>query len=467
MSATNEHLNLGTWRLSRRRLVQAGSLGLVGLSLPRLLQADATGRGSGDEPRAKACLFINQYGGASQIDTWDLKPRAAAEIRGPYQPIDTLVPGVRVCEMLPRLAVLADRYCLVRSMTHGNPNHDGGTHVALTGHSQPAADTPYLGSVVARFRPSEANLPSYVWLQNLDVDVVPRYRTGGHLGNAYAPLCVGEYDDNPAAEDFRMKAFDPPGDVSSHRLTARQQLLSGLAAVVSGPEAAASDGYRRFQERAFDLVAGPMARQAFDLNAEPTSVRDRYGRMPLGQNLLLARRLIEAGTRLVTVNAWPGYPQHDKYPHFTQGWDMHGAAVQKCGIFSTGQFGLGFALPVFDQALSALLEDLDQRGLLETTLVVVVGEFGRTPKIVNSPHPGRDHWPQCYSALVAGAGIRGGSVYGSSDNIAAYVKDKPVSPEDFSATIFDALGIAPETRYGRDGFSERVSAGQPLKDLFG
>jgi hypothetical protein len=189
--------------------------------------------------------------------------------------------------------------------------------------------------------------------------------------------------------------------------------------------------------------------------------------MPLGQNLLLARRLIEAGTRLVTVNAWPGYPAEGKYPHFTQGWDMHGAAIQKCGIFSTGQFGLGFALPVFDQALSALLEDLDQRGLLETTLVIVVGEFGRTPKIVNSPHPGRDHWPQCYSALLAGAGIRGGSVYGASDSIGAYVKDKPVTPEDFGATLFDALGIAPEIRYGRDGFSERVSAGQPVRDLFG
>jgi hypothetical protein len=452
---------------NRRQLVQAGGLGLVGLTLARLLQADAMVRSTGVEPRARACLFIDQYGGASQIDTWDLKPDAPTEIRGPYQPIATPVPGIRICELLPRLAALADRYCLVRSMTHGNANHDGGTHVALTGRSQPAADAPYLGSVVARFRPSDANVPSYVWLQNLDVDVQPRYRTGGLLGSACAPLCVGEYDDNPSAPNFRMRAFDPPGDVSSDRLTARRQLLRGLTAGVPRDEAAAIEGYRRFEERAFDLVAGPTARRAFDLNAEPSAVRDRYGRMPLGQNLLLARRLIESGTRLVTVNAWPGYPEQDKYPHFTQGWDMHGAAVQKCGIFSTGQFGLGFALPVFDQALSALLEDLDQRGLLETTLVVVVGEFGRTPKIVNSPYPGRDHWPQCYSALLAGAGIRGGSIYGASDNSSAYVKDKPVSPEDFSATIFDALGIPPETRYGRDGFSERVSAGQPVPELFG
>lgn len=467
MPATHRRQSSGEDLLSRRQLVKAGSLGLVGLSLPRLLEADSLVGFADSEPRAKAALLIDQYGGASQIDTWDPKPGAPAEIRGPYQPIATPVPGIQVCELLPRLAALADRYCLVRSMTHGNPNHDGGTHVALTGRSQPAANSPYFGSVVARFRPSEANLPSYVWIQNLDVDVQPRFRAGGFLGSACAPLCLGEYDDNPSSANFRMTAFDPPGDVSNSRLAERQRLLGRLSADMTGREAAAISGFNRFQERAFDLVAGPAAREAFDLNGEPASLRDRYGRTPLGQNLLLARRLIEAGTRLVTVNAWPGYPEKDKYPHFTQGWDMHGAAVQKCGIFSTGQFGLGFALPVFDQALSALLEDLAQRGLLETTLVVVVGEFGRTPKIVNSPYPGRDHWPQCYSALLAGAGVRGGSVYGASDAISAYVKDKPVSPEEFGATLFDALGIPPATRYGRDGFSEQVSAGQPVRELFG
>jgi hypothetical protein len=467
MSASRSRQSHPSPPLTRRQLVSAGTLGLVGLSLPRLLQADARVPREGGEPRARACLFIDQYGGASQIDTWDPKPDAPTEIRGPYQPIATPVAGVRVGELMPRLAALADRYCLVRSMTHGNPNHDGGTHVALTGRSQPTVDSPYFGSVVARFRPSEANLPSYVWLQNLDVDVQPRYRAGGFLGSAFAPLCVGEYDDNPSAANFRMTAFDPPADVPGNRLATRQELLYGLTAGAPPREAPAIENYQRFQERAFDLVAGPAARQAFDLSAEPAAVHDRYGRMPLGQNLLLARRLIEAGTRLVTVNAWPGYPERDKYPHFTQGWDMHGAAIQKCGIFSTGQFGLGFALPVFDQALSALLEDLDQRGLLETTLVIVVGEFGRTPRVVNSPYPGRDHWPQCYSALVAGAGIRGGSIYGASDAIGGYVKDKPVTPEDFGATIFDAVGIPPETRFGRDGFSERVSAGQPVRELFG
>src|SRR5579872_5440918 len=304
MPATRRRQSRENESLSRRQLVQAGSLGLLGLSLPRLLQADALVPVDGDAPRAKACLFIDQYGGASQIDTWDLKPDAPAEIRGPYRPIATTVPGIRVCELLPRLAALADQYCLVRSMTHSDPNHDGKTHVALTGRSKPAADSPYYGSVVARFRPSESNLPSYVWLQNLDVDVQPRFRAGGFLGNACAPMCLGEYDDNPSAEKYRMTAFDLPAEVSSSRLAARQSLLGGLAAF-AGCGTATIDGFQQFQERAFDLVARPTARDAFDLSAEPASVRDRYGRMPLGQNLLLARRLIEAGTRLVTINAWP------------------------------------------------------------------------------------------------------------------------------------------------------------------
>jgi hypothetical protein len=227
---------------------------------------------------------------------------------------------------------------------------------------------------------------------------------------------------------------------------------------------------RRFRERALDLVTGPEARAAFDLGREPAKVRDRYGRHPLGQNLLLARRLIEAGVRLVSVNAWAGVPREGEgfvySPSFTQGWDHHGAEVQKCGIFSTGQFGLGLVLPRFDQALSALLEDLEVRGLLDETLVVVVGEFGRTPKVAANPYPGRDHWPACYSALLAGAGVRGGLVYGASDRIGAYVKDNPVSPEDFGATLFHALGISPETRLSPDGATRPASAGRPVVDLF-
>lgn len=452
-------------------MIRLGGLGLVGLSLPRLLAASATpARSDKSRVRAKSCIFVCQYGGASQIDTWDPKPDAPEDVRGPYRPIATSVPGIRITEMLPRLARLADRYCLIRSMSHGNGDHDGGMHVCVTGHSRPLESTPSIGSVVARVRPSHSAMPSYVWLQNLDADVRGWYLTGGHLGPGYAPLLVGRGADHPAAPAFRFRGFDPPADVSIRRAAQRQELLTALGDG-RAPHAVttAESGMRRLQERAGELVTGPEARRAFDLACEPERLRERYGRHPLGQNLLLARRLVEAGVRLVTVNAWTGIPREGEgfiySPSFTQGWDHHGAAVQKCGIFSTGQFGLGHALPRFDQALSALLEDLATRGLLEETLVVVVGEFGRTPKVVNNPHPGRDHWPACYSALLAGSGIRGGRVFGSSDKSGGYVKDRPVSPENFAATLFDALGVAPTTRLSPDGATLPASSGEPIVEL--
>jgi hypothetical protein len=459
--------------LSRRQLLQVGGLGMLGLTLPDLLRARAPspepGTRSGPQ---KSCIFVVQYGGASHIDTWDPKPDAPEDIRGPYMPIPTSVPGLCMGELLPRLARLANRCCLVRSMSHGYGDHDGGMHVCLTGHSRPQETTPCLGSVVARLRPARATLPSYVWLQNLDADVRPWYLTGGFLGPALSPLLVGKGADNAAAADFRLKAFDPSPDVPSPRLAQRHQLLSRLepGKALHPSSVPSAEAMRRFQERALELVTGPEARRAFALSQEPDRVRDRYGRHPLGQDLLLARRLIEAGVRLVSVNAWAGVPRKGEgfiySPAFTQGWDHHGAAVQKCGIFSTGQFGLGLVLPRFDQALSALVEDLDERGLLDQTLVVVVGEFGRSPKIAVNPYPGRDHWPACYSALLAGAGVRGGLVYGASDKTGAYVKDRPVCPEDFSASLFHALGIAPETRLSPDGATRPASTGQPILDLF-
>ncbi len=357
-------------------------------------------------------------------------------------------------ELLPRLAARAERYCLIRSMTHGNGGHDGGMHVAMTGHSQPAADTPYFGAVLARQRPSTRNVPSYVWVQNLAGDVQPRYLTGGFLGAAYSPLRIGTDLDNPSAANFRVTAFDPPKDISHDRLKQRWELLNAVDK---------SDGdMRRFQERAVDLVAGPEARRAFDLEREPSPLRDRYGRHPLGQNLLLARRLIEAGVRLVSVTAWTGTPPGEKFRN-VQTWDMHGDGAGLGSMFGKGAFGLGWALPNLDQAVSALLEDLELRGRLDSTLVVLVGEFGRSPKIVQN---GREHWPSCYSALLAGAGIHGGLVYGASDAQGGSVRDAPVSPEQFGATLFHALGVPPETRLAADGFTRRASDGQPIRALF-
>jgi uncharacterized protein (DUF1501 family) len=448
-------------KISRRQLLQLGGIGVMGLGLPELLHAATENRSK--VTRQKSCIFIVQYGGCSQIDSFDMKPDAPAELRGPFRSIATSVPGTRICEHMPRLARLADRYAIVRSMTHGNGGHDGGMHVAMTGHSQPVENTPYYGSIVAKLCPPGGNVPPYVWLQNLAGDVQPRYLTGGFLGAQYSPLRVGTDLDNPSATGFRVKAFDPPADVPTSRLLDRQQLLNRVES--AGNVLRGTSELQTYRERAVDLLTGPDARQAFDLDREPAKVRDWYGRHPLGQNLLMARRLIEAGTRLVSVTAWTGNPPGEKFVN-VQTWDMHGpgAAAYIGSIFGVGSFGLGWALPRVDEAVSALLTDLENRGLLEDTLVVMVGEFGRTPKISNL---GRDHWPACYSALLAGAGIRGGLVYGASDKTATYVKDDPVRPEDFGATLFHALGVAPETRLGADGFTRPVSAGKPVLGLLG
>jgi hypothetical protein len=446
--------------VSRRRLLQLGGIGAIGLGLPDLLRAGAPRPGGGASGPERSCIFIVQYGGGSHIDSLDPKPEAPEDIRGPYRPIDTAAPGMQLAELLPQLATLADRFAIIRSMTHGNGGHDGGMHVAMTGHSVPTEETPYFGSVVARVRPTTRNMPSYVWLQNLAGDVQPRYLNGGFLGPAYSPLRVGTDEDTPSAPNFRFTAFDPPAGTTTEALQARRRLLGQLESPAAAPERV----YAGFQRQAFDLVTGAEARRAFDLSREADAVCDRYGRHPLGQNLLMARRLVEAGVRLVSVTAWCGLAEGEKFTN-VQTWDMHGPVAAHIGsIFGMGSYGLGFALPRVDQSVSALLSDLSDRGLLESTLVVMVGEFGRSPKVNNM---GRDHWPACYSALLAGAGIRGGLVHGASDRHGGYVRDNPVSPENFGATLFHALGIDPGTRLGLDGFTRPASAGTPVWELFG
>lgn len=457
---------------TRRNLLQAGALSGAGLGLSSLLERRARGAeltadlqnssaGAGFG-RAKSCLFILQYGGAPQQDMWDMKPEAVEEIRGAFQPIETNVPGLQICEKMPLLARQADKYSLVRSMTTWDGGHDGAMHICMTGQQQPTEHSPYYGSLVSKFLPTASQLPSYVWVQNLAGDVRPWYLTGGLLGMSHSPLRVGNDLDNPSNPAFKFTAFDPPEGSSIGRLSDRYQLLNSLetrrVADVSPAE------FRQFQDKAFDLVTGAEARDAFDLDLEPIETRERYGRHPLGQNLLMARRLIESGVRLVTVVAWAGTPPGEQFRN-VQTWDMHGVLYQPDdSIFGRSAYGLSWVLPNLDQGLSALLEDMQQRGLLEHTLVAMVGEFGRTPK-VNAR--GRDHWPSCYTAMFAGGGIRGGMVHGSTDGQAGYVIDKPVTPADFSATLFHALGIPPETRYGLDGFSNKISEGQAVVDLFG
>lgn len=447
--------------LSRRNLLQLGGVGMLGLTLPGFLQASANAPAAGRRRGEKSCIFIVQYGGASHHDSWDLKPDAPDDIRGPYRPIATSVPGTQIGELMPKLASLADRYTIIRSMTHSNGGHDGGMHVCMTGHTAPTVDTPYFGSIVAKVRPTTTNMPSYVWLQNLAGDVQPRYLTGGFLGASYSPLRVGTDMDNPAEPGFRVRAFDTHADVSTDRMRQRLQLMQRAEPSLA-PVSPSATSMQMFQERAVDLLTGPQARRAFDLEHEPTPMRDRYGRHALGQNLLMARRLIESGVRLVSVTAWAGLPPGERFRN-VQTWDMHGNGASLGSIFGTGAFGLGWALPNVDQSVSALLEDLEVRGLLDDTLVVMVGEFGRSPRISNA---GRDHWPAVYSAMLAGCGIRGGYVHGSSDRQGGYVRDAGVRPEAFGATLFHALGIPPETRLSPDGFTRPASTGQPVMSLF-
>lgn len=469
-AATNENrLNNRTpHMLSRRRVLQVGGIGAIGLTLPALLQADEAQRSKARPTRqAKSCIFIHQYGGLSQLDSWDMKPAAPQEIRGPYRPIQTATPGFQVCELMPRLAQLSEQYAVIRSMTHNMSEHKQANSMYLAGREKPTKDDPSFGAIVSKLRPSTASIPDHVWLQKFGGGAAPpdhTYLTGGRLGMAYAPMLIGErHDDNAAAPDFRVRAFDAQEDVAVQRWQQRRNMLQSLqhsSPIGTTTEFASQDLY---QQKSFELLHGDAAKTAFDINKEGAKVRDRYGRNPLGQNLLLARRLIESGVRLVNVVAWTGLADGENFVS-VETWDMHGNA--DVGIFENGWNGLPFALPRTDQGVATLLEDLRDRGLLESTLVVLVGEFGRTPEIKRgAKRIGRDHWPQCYSAMLAGGKIRGGNVYGESDKRAAYVKTNPVTLEDFTATLFAAMDINPASRLSADGFTDPASSGNPIEAL--
>jgi hypothetical protein len=455
-------------------MLQLGGAGLLNLSLPGLVAArvDAMAGQTGGAAD-KSCIFILLCGGPSHLDTWDLKPSAPAEIRGPYKPIATTVPGMRISELHTRLADLAQDFCLIRSMSHAGPisNHFDAMHNLLSGVAGAPADAPYIGSVLAKLRPSQRSVASYVWLIKCIGDPVfcaPNIATGGYLGTPYAPLFVGTAENNPSTPNFK-----PPddlftsADVSPERLQGRSRLLESLNASVSD-ERAATEQWQDVQHHAFELAASSAARRAFDVDREDPKVRDRYGRHPLGQNLLLARRLVESGVGFVMVNGWTGKAPDEKLggPPASS-WDMHGSNMGMGSAFGSGSYGMGFCLPRLDEGLSALLTDLKDRGMLENTLVVCMGEFGRTPNIINGQFPGRQHWPQCWSAILAGGGVRGGQVYGESDKTASSVKDRPVRPQDLSATIYHALGVPLDPRLGKDGVSQPLTTGTPLVELFG
>lgn len=455
-------------RLTRREMVRIGAVGAAGLTLPEMLWSLERSR---HPASAKSCIFIILSGGPGQHETFDPKPLAPREIRGQYDAIPTATPGVFLGEKLPRLATLTRKYCLVRSMSHADPVHVSAAHTMLTGQSDGSRenDSPTIGSLVSKLAPAEALLPSHVWLHNMKTGTnkVPRYESGlSAVGYQHAPLRIGYELDNPSSPDFRVGHFDPPDGLTPSSVGHRFELLRSLELIRQGPDGL--DQYGKFRERASQLVTGREARDAFALEGEPTSLRDRYGRHPLGQYLLMARRLVEAGVRLVSVAGWPGLAPGETTPTVTQVWDTHDSYYDEGdNMYGNGPYGMQWALPRLDEAVSALLIDLDERGLLQETLVVVVGEFGRTPKFEGEGR-GRGHWPHCYTSLLAGGGVRGGQVYGESDSQAAYVSaGRPISHADFGATMLQALGIPPETRYGPDGFSLRASEGHPLTEIFG
>jgi hypothetical protein len=429
-------------RVSRRRVVQAGALGFLGLSLPRLLEAQASAAGEAGATgfgRAKRCIFLFMWGGPSHLDTFDMKPGAPIDIRGPFQPISTNVTGIQVCEHFSRVAGVMDKLCLIRSLCHNDPAHLSSGHATLTGHLAPVfpsdaeppsdRDSPHIGSAVARLRPGPSNLPAFVTLPWLCYHPAA---PGGHapgqdagwLGKRYSPLLISG---DPNNSGWRIPELSLVDTISAERLENRRTLLSSLDTLRAGMDKAGTlSELSSFQAKAFSLLGSSAVRTAFDLGSEPDAVRDRYGRNTHGQCVLLARRLVEHGVPIVSVN-W-----HNDGKFF---WDTHGNNFNRLK---------NDLIPPADQALAALLTDLDERGMLDDTLVCWVGEFGRKPQIT-AGNAGREHWPGCYSGLLAGAGIQGGAVYGASDNLGGRPADNPVSPQDYAATVYHALGIPPNT----------------------
>jgi hypothetical protein len=417
---------------TRREILRAGGLGALGLSLPQLLAAQQTGTRSESSCRADACIVIYLNGGPSHLDMWDMKPEGPVEIRGQFSPIATSLPGVTICEHLPRLARQMHHVTLVRSMNHSvNNSHAAAVYAALTGHDRgeqgggaKPTDHPAPGAVLAKLRPGRANTLPYVALpyktqEGAGGPLQPGF-LAGFLGAGYDPFWVL---DDPNAPQFRVRNLTLPDGVAPDRMTGRQALLRSLDRSLNNRVEASLAAMDDFQQQSFDLLTSNAAQRAFQLDQEPDTIRDSYGRNIYGQSVLLGRRLIEAGTRMVTMS-WA--------PDANATWDTHGGNFQK--LKDT-------LLPQFDAACSSLIADLEQRGMLRRTLVAVLGDFGRTPKI--NANAGRDHWNACYSIMLAGGGVRAGTVYGASDRMGSQPIESPVSPGDIVATVYRLLGIDP------------------------
>lgn len=463
-------------KFSRREWLRVGGLSTLGLSLPQLLAARNSVQAAPAQPelarglsgamfgRAKNVIFLWLQGGPPQHETFDPKPDAPAEIRGAFRPIQTNVPGILFSELLPRTAQRADKLAIIRSLATDDNNHDVSGYWVLTGHPYgpgsarqiKPTDWPYFGSIVKMLKPSE-RLPALtsVWLPDrmrLNDNVTPAGQTGGFLGAQWDP---DRFIGDPASADYAVEGLTLPIDLPPERLGDRAALLGRLNSRLLGADLQGSAGtWNKLAQFAADLVTSGHARQAFDLSREPDSLRDRYGRHTWGQSCLLARRLVEAGVRLVHVN-WPREPGDSAVDNPM--WDTHAQNADRLQ---------DVLCPLFDVTFSALLDDLESRGLLSETLVVAIGEFGRTPKI--NRLGGRDHWGSVFSCALAGAGIAGGQVFGASDKQGAFPVDDPIRPHALTATIFHLLGIPHDgVFHDRTNRPQHVTLGEPLDRLLG
>jgi len=455
----------------RRQFLIASGLGLAGLSGSALSAADSSLNG-----KAKSTILIWLSGGPSHIDLWDMKPDAPREIGGDFRPISTSAPAINLCEHLPLLAQQAHHLALVRSLgQHGRgPNdHHPGYYYNLTGHAPGSDfpnsrvplpdDWPFVGSVVAHKRPAHPSLPSLIWLPSRPEDIRPG-TFSARLGPQYDPLTVQGQHSAPL--DFRIPALTLEGDVTVARLTNRRTLQTTLDAARRGFDRdAAVQNFDQLQERAFALLSSAESKAAFDLAREPRSVREKYGNNVNAMSMLMARRLVEAGVPFVTVYWYHDYEEDKRRGCLGGAWDTH---------WKNFSCLKDYLLPQFDRPFATLLADLDERGLLEQTLVVVNSEMGRTPKLgdprsggTGAAEPGRDHWTHCQTALLAGGGVRGGQVYGSSDKIGAYPAELPVGPEHVVHTIYHAMGIHDLSAVDNQSRPYNLlEEGEPLLKLF-
>jgi hypothetical protein len=449
--------------LSRRDAIKAGGLGLLGFSMPEILRAESLPQKL--KARAKSVIFLFQWGGPSHLDMFDMKPGAPDGIRGPYKPISTKADGIQISERLPLTAKVMNKVTLIRSVHHTMNNHNSAGYYALTGHA-PATDDqrlrdsldlfPGFSSVVDRFAPGGREMPTAVSFPHTisDGSVTPGQHAS-FLGRQHDPLLILQ---DPNASSFALPELSLPSDIPIERMHARRELQKLVDRQARLMEfSAAAKGMDGYYEKAMSMLQSPKLRDAFNIAAESPKIREAYGRTTYGQSCLLARRLVEAGTKFTTVyfSDIIGGQKTD-----SGGWDTH-------GFNNTRMFPIveKWHLPITEQTLPTLLNDLEDRGMLDETLVVWMGEFGRTPSI--NKNVSRDHWPFCYTVLMAGGGIKRGYVHGSSDKTGSYPASDPVRPDDIAATIFAALGIDPHTEVTKaDGRLAFLSDGNAIQEVF-